>query len=162
MPCMEEPLTGAAMSRALLCLTLSTSAPALTGGRGPTRLSPFGRWLHQQLSAASRQWPAVAFRRLLFEDPEVRLVLHLRHPAPPLVIGLAVARALQRETTSAARAAGWLEPGQKMWLEARTLLWCLVDKHAECARSAGPEGARRPPALGCGASGALRLLAQRR
>jgi hypothetical protein len=114
-------------SRVLLCFTLSPTAPALAWGDVPTRASPFGRWLHQQVTATSRQWPVVAFQRLRFLGSEVRLVVCCRHPAPCLMVGLVVARTLQRETTEAARAVGWIEPDQKLWLEGRTLVWCAID-----------------------------------
>jgi hypothetical protein len=149
-------------SRALLCLTLSPAAPSLTRGEMPTLVSPFGRWLHGQVIATSRQWPAVAFHRLRFIGSEVRLVLFLRHSAPPLVAGLAVAHALEREVARAARSVGWLDADQELWLAGGTLVWCAIDVRVVGFWDAGCDSARRVPALGCGASGALRLLAQRR
>lgn len=115
------------MPRALLCFTLAVDAPVLTRHDTPAYPSPFGLWLRVQIAAASRQWPAVEVHRLSFVGVEVRLALFLRHPAPPLVVGLAVARALQRDTTASARAVGWLEPEQTLWREARTLVWCSID-----------------------------------
>lgn len=115
------------MPRALLCFTLSVDAPALTHPGPPAHLSRFGRWLREQIGITPPQWPAVVFHRLGFVGSEVRLVLCLRHPAPPLVVGLAVARALQRDTAEAARSAGWLALDQKLWLETKTQVWCSID-----------------------------------
>ena len=117
-------------ARVLLCLALSPHAPTLATGNALPPVSPFGWWLHQQVAAASRQWPAVAFRRLRFAGQEVRLVLLLRHPAPPFVTGVVVARALQRDTTASARGVGWLAPDQQLWREARTLVWCAIDRRS--------------------------------
>ena len=115
------------MPRALLCLTLSVDAPVLTHPGTPAQLSPFGRWLRDRIAATPRQRPAVAFHRLRFVGSEVRLVLFLRQPASSLVVSLVVTRTLQRDTTEAARAVGWIEPDQKLWLEGRTLVWCSID-----------------------------------
>jgi hypothetical protein len=42
--------------------------------------------------------------------------------APPLVAGLAVVRALERQTAEAARAAGWLEEGGALWQAGATVV----------------------------------------
>lgn len=122
-------------SRALLCLTLSPAAPSLTRGEMPTLASPFGRWLHGQVLATSRQWPAVVFHRLWFIGSEVRLLLLLRHSAPPLVAGLAVAHALEREVARAARSVGWIEAGNPLWREGGTV---VVAVRSRPERSEGP------------------------
>ncbi len=119
------------MPRVLLCLALSPSAPALIRADAPPRVSPFGRWLRQQVMVTARLWPAVAIHRLGFAAAEVRLTLVLRHPVPPLVAGLAVARALQRETTAAARAAGWLESGGELWRVGGTVVVALAGGRPE-------------------------------
>lgn len=103
------------MTHVLLCLALSPNAPALIRAPAPALVSPFGRWLREQLMATVQRWPAVAVRRLRFSAAEARLTLVHRHPVPPLVAGLALARALQRGTAAAARTAGWLEAEAGLW-----------------------------------------------
>lgn len=133
------------MPRALLCFTLSIDAPGLTHPGRPAHLSRFGRWLRDRIAMMPPQWPAVAFHRLGFVGSAVRLVLCLRHPAPPLVVGLAVARVLQRETAEAARAAGWLEEGVPLWRVGGTVVVAVTSRpeRSEGSASSGYDRTRR-------------------
>ena len=116
------------MSRVLLRLAQSPDAPVLTRSHVTVLVSPFGRWLRSQLIVTARRWPAVALHRLSFAAAEVRLTLVLRHPMPPLVAGLVMAHALQRETTAAARAMGWLESGAGLWRAGGTVVVAVTDR----------------------------------
>ena len=116
------------MPRALLCLTLSVDAPVLTHPGTPAQLSPFGHWLRDRIAATPRQRTAVAFHRLRFVGSEVRLVLFFRHPAPSLVVSLVVARTLQRDTTEAARAVGWLGESGSLWRAGGTVVVAVTGR----------------------------------
>ena len=104
------------MSRALIRLTLSPSAPPLLVARHDARvLAPFGRWLREQVETRRRRWTAVTIERVRLTQHEVVLLLEFRAPVPPLVAALAVVMVLRRETTAAAIGVGWLPEDVRLW-----------------------------------------------
>jgi hypothetical protein len=135
------------MPRAYLCFTLSPAVPALTGVGEPARLSPFGQWLRGRIALDARRWGAVTFERLRFSAREVRLVVLLHDFALPLVVTVAVSHALLRETEAAARRAGWLPEGGRMWSAGTPQVWCSEHFPGVAAAAGGTpwsRGTQRP------------------
>lgn len=104
------------MRHALISLSLADPGRLLTatGGAMPT-LTPFGRWLREQLRHRVARQPGLVGTRLRFAGCRVTLLVAAQVQAPPLVVALVVARALREETTIAARRAGWIEEGEALW-----------------------------------------------
>ncbi|MEO5800512.1 MAG: hypothetical protein ABIZ70_02130 [Gemmatimonadales bacterium] len=106
------------MPRALIRLTLAATAPTPTRplSDGPAILTPFGRWLRQQLHRNAAGQPSVTVLRLLLQPTEVALLLECGGAAPPLVLVLALVRRLRAETTRGGRAQGWLAVADQLWV----------------------------------------------
>ncbi|MES2305496.1 MAG: hypothetical protein V4558_08310 [Gemmatimonadota bacterium] len=106
------------MARALIRLTLARSAPALLTHHCPDAalvLTPFGRWLRNQLHVSVSHCHGIVMERLLLRRLELVIVLTCRATAAPLVSTLACVGRVRGEAARRAVAHGWLTSADQLW-----------------------------------------------